>query len=96
MRCAASASRPGTCRGTCTRGGRAGIGEVVTGESHAWVEWWVGEWVPFDPTNRSPVAESHVVLARGREYRDVAPLRGIYAGSATDGLDVKVRISRES
>ncbi len=74
----------------------AAIGEVVTGESHAWVEWWAGEWVAFDPTNRAPVAESHVVLARGREYRDVAPLRGIYAGSGTDGLDVTVRISRES
>ena len=74
----------------------AGIGDVVTGESHAWVEWWVGEWVPFDPTNNTAVGENHVVLGRGREYRDVAPLRGIYAGSGTDGLDVKVRISREA
>jgi transglutaminase-like putative cysteine protease len=74
----------------------AEVGEVVTGESHAWVEWWAGEWVAYDPTNRSPVADRHVVLARGREYRDVAPLRGIYAGSGTDGLDVQVRISREA
>jgi transglutaminase-like putative cysteine protease len=74
----------------------AELGEVVTGESHAWVEWWAGEWLAFDPTNRSPVGDSHVVLARGREYRDVAPLRGIYAGSGTDGLKVQVRISRES
>jgi len=74
----------------------AEIGEVVTGESHAWVEWWAGEWVPFDPTNRSPVAQNHVVLARGREYRDVAPLRGIFAGSGTESLKVQVRISREA
>jgi len=74
----------------------AEVGEVVTGESHAWVEWWVGQWVPFDPTNHVPVEESHVVLGRGREYRDVAPLRGIYAGSGTDGLEVQVRISREA
>ncbi len=74
----------------------AEIGEVVTGESHAWIEWWAGEWIPYDPTNRVPVGDSHVVLARGREYRDVAPLRGIYAGSGTDGLTVQVRISRES
>ncbi len=74
----------------------AELGEIVTGESHAWVEWWAGEWVPYDPTNRSPVGDRHVVLARGREYRDVAPLRGIYAGSGTDGLKVQVRISRES
>lgn len=74
----------------------AEIGEVVTGESHAWVEWWAGDWLPFDPTNRAPVAGDHLVLARGREYRDVAPLRGIYAGSGTDGLAVQVRISREA
>jgi transglutaminase-like putative cysteine protease len=74
----------------------AEVGEVVTGESHAWVEWWAGEWIPYDPTNRSAVADHRVVLARGREYRDVAPLRGIYAGSGTDGLTVTVRISREA
>jgi transglutaminase-like putative cysteine protease len=74
----------------------AEIGEVVTGESHAWVEWWVGQWVPYDPTNGIPVADHHVVLGRGREYQDVAPVRGIYAGSGTDGLDVKVRITREA
>jgi transglutaminase-like putative cysteine protease len=73
----------------------AALGEVVVGESHAWVEWWVGQWVAFDPTNAVPVTDSHVVLGRGREYGDVAPLRGIYAGSGTDGLDVTVEISRE-
>jgi transglutaminase-like putative cysteine protease len=74
----------------------AALGEAVTGESHAWVEWWVGQWVPFDPTNAVAVSDSHVVLGRGREYRDVAPLRGIYAGSGTAGLDVSVRITREA
>ncbi len=29
----------------------AAIGETVTGESHAWVEWWDGGWNGFDPTN---------------------------------------------
>jgi transglutaminase-like putative cysteine protease len=74
----------------------AEIGEAVEGESHAWVEWWVGQWVPFDPTNNIPVADNHVVLGRGREYRDVAPLRGIYAGAVTDVLEVRVRITREA
>ena len=27
------------------------IGETGAGESHAWVEWWLGEWVDHDPTN---------------------------------------------
>lgn len=77
-----------------TRGGE--VGETVTGESHAWVEWWVGDWVAYDPTNRVPAGSHHVVLARGRSYDDVAPLRGIYAGAGTQELQVEVRITRES
>lgn len=72
------------------------VGETVVGESHAWVEWWVGEWVAFDPTNRIPVGSHHVVLARGRSYDDVPPLRGIYAGAGTQELQVEVRITREA
>lgn len=72
------------------------VGETVTGESHAWVEWWVGEWTAFDPTNRVAVGENHVVLGRGRSYEDVPPLRGIYAGAGTQALDVEVRITREA
>lgn len=76
--------------------GDAEIGESLVGESHAWVEWWAGDWVPYDPTNRAPAGEHHVVLARGRSYDDVPPLRGIYAGASTEDLDVRVRITRES
>lgn len=72
------------------------IGRAVTGESHAWVEWWVGHWVGHDPTNDIDVGEHHVVLGRGREYSDVAPLRGIYAGGGTQSLAVEVRITREA
>ena len=71
-------------------------GQTVTGESHAWVEWWAGQWTGFDPTNRGPAGEHHVVIARGREYQDVAPLRGIYAGTSTDALDVQVHITQEA
>jgi transglutaminase-like putative cysteine protease len=72
------------------------VGRTVTGESHAWVEWWVGHWVAFDPTNDIDVGEHHVVLGRGREYDDVAPVRGIFAGAASQTLDVQVRITREA
>jgi transglutaminase-like putative cysteine protease len=74
----------------------AEVGQTVTGESHAWVEWWAGEWTAYDPTNRVPVGEHHVVLARGRCYDDVPPLRGIFAGAGTQSLDVEVRITREA
>jgi transglutaminase-like putative cysteine protease len=72
----------------------AAIGEMVTGESHAWVEWWVGDWVRFDPTNAVDVAERHVVVARGRDYGDVPPLKGIYSGGAAGDLEVTVELTR--
>jgi len=71
------------------------VGRTVVGESHAWVEWWAGRWHAFDPTNRSHVGEHHVVLGRGREYQDVAPLRGIFAGAGTTSHEVEVRITQE-
>ncbi|HEY0215898.1 MAG TPA: transglutaminase family protein [Cellulomonas sp.] len=72
------------------------VGSTVVGESHAWVEWWAGEWTAYDPTNRVPVGEHHVVLGRGRSYDDVPPLRGIFAGAGTQSLDVTVQITREA
>ena len=52
----------------------------VTGESHAWVEWFAGEWQGFDPTNNIDIGDRHVLVGRGRDYNDVPPLRGVYAG----------------
>ena len=54
-------------------------------------EYWI-----VDPTNRTVAGERHVVLARGRSYDDVPPLRGIYAGAGTIDLDVQVRITQEA
>lgn len=72
------------------------IGETVTGESHAWLEYWAGGWRPLDPTNQGPVGDHHVILARGRSYEDVPPLRGIYAGASTQDLVVAVEITAEA
>jgi transglutaminase-like putative cysteine protease len=72
----------------------AEIGEVVHGESHAWVEIWLGRWVPADPTNGVRVGAEHVVVARGRDYSDVPPLRGLYSGSAGSSLQVSVSLQR--
>jgi len=67
---------------------------AVAGQSHAWIEFWTGEWVPCDPTNLAPVGERHVVVARGRDYADVPPLKGIYHGAPSVALDVTVEITR--
>jgi transglutaminase-like putative cysteine protease len=72
----------------------AAIGDVVAGESHAWVEWWDGEWIGYDPTNGKRVGEQHVAVARGRDYDDVAPLKGIYSGAPSSALGVVVEVSR--
>jgi transglutaminase-like putative cysteine protease len=75
-------------------GSRARIGETVKGESHAWVEVWLGTWWAFDPTNRVPAGERHVVVARGRDYSDVSPLKGVYAGGGSQSLGVVVEVTR--
>ncbi|HEY0002433.1 MAG TPA: transglutaminase family protein [Actinoplanes sp.] len=72
----------------------AKIGDSVVGQSHAWVEWWVGRWTAFDPTNGVPIGERHVVVGHGREYGDVPPLKGVYAGPKSTGQAVEVTITR--
>jgi transglutaminase-like putative cysteine protease len=71
-------------------------GETVRGESHAWVEVWNGGWEGLDPTNDRTVGAAHVLVARGRDYADVPPLKGIYAGGASQGLGVDVEITQLS
>jgi transglutaminase-like putative cysteine protease len=72
----------------------AEIGESTAGESHAWVEFWAGGWVPVDPTSLAEVASRHVLLARGRDYADVRPLYGVYSGQEADLFGVTVEITR--
>ena len=72
------------------------IGEKVIGESHAWVEFFAGSWVAYDPTNDVFIEDRHIVVAHGRDYNDVAPLRGVYAGSTNSELFVSVEITREA
>ena len=74
--------------------GSGEIGEEVVGESHSWVEAWVGHWLPFDPTNGNPVAEDHIVVAKGRDYHDVSPLKGIFSGGRSRKTEVKVSLTR--
>ena len=70
------------------------VGDTIAGQSHAWVEWWTGDWTPFDPTNGVPVGPRHVIVARGRDYDDVTPLKGVYHGAPSSGLGVTVEITR--
>jgi len=73
---------------------KAEPGSTAVGQSHAWVEYWAGEWTPLDPTSLAPVGERHVVVARGRDYGDVPPLKGIYHGPAGGDMTVTVEVTR--
>jgi transglutaminase-like putative cysteine protease len=47
---------------------------------HAWVRAWCGGqtgWVEFDPTNAIAAGTDNIVVARGRDYGDVAPVKGV-------------------
>jgi transglutaminase-like putative cysteine protease len=72
----------------------AGSGEVVVGASHAWAEAWVPErgWTAYDPTHPDLTADHYVRLAVGRDYRDAAPTRGVFMGSAESVMEARVEI----
>jgi transglutaminase-like putative cysteine protease len=70
------------------------VGDSTSGESHAWVEFWTGEWSPHDPTNLAEVADRHVTIGSGRDYSDVPPIKGIVAGSHETRLTVTVELAR--
>jgi transglutaminase-like putative cysteine protease len=72
----------------------AGVGETEQGESHAWIEVWTGDWLALDPTAGNPVDGRYVLVARGRDYADVAPVKGIFHGGPTAQLDVEVSLTR--
>jgi len=69
-------------------------GRTAFGPSHAWVEYWAGAWTPLDPTSGADVGERHVVVARGRDYGDVPPLKGLYHGPSHSHMDVTVEVTR--
>ena len=65
-------------------------------QSHAWVGAWMGPahgWVDLDPTNNLVVHDEHVVLAWGRDYSDISPVRGIILGGGSHTLTVGVDLA---
>jgi transglutaminase-like putative cysteine protease len=61
---------------------------------HAWASIYVPEigWVDYDPTNAGFPAAGHIVVARGRDYGDVSPTRGVFTGSYSPILRVAVTV----
>ncbi|HSB85335.1 MAG TPA: transglutaminase family protein [Ilumatobacteraceae bacterium] len=72
--------------------------KMVGGDaSHAWCSVYVPGfgWLDADPTNDQVPPRSHVTVAWGRDYADVAPVRGVLFGSpASQELSVAVEVTR--
>jgi transglutaminase-like putative cysteine protease len=64
--------------------------------SHAWFSIYVPQrgWMDFDPTNAQIPLEQHITTAWGRDYADVAPLKGIVYGGGRHSLKVAVDVER--
>ena len=63
--------------------------------SHAWLSMYAGDaigWVDFDPTNACFVETDHIPICVGRDYRDVAPMRGVVLGGGNTVLRVSVDV----
>ena len=64
--------------------------------SHAWFSVYIPDygWLDFDPTNNCIPKGQHIVVARGRDFDDVTPLKGVYLGNANPVLNVSVDVHR--
>ncbi|MFD2257987.1 transglutaminase domain-containing protein [Luteolibacter algae] len=64
--------------------------------SHAWAEVYLpgAGWIGFDPTNNNLADERYVKIAVGRDYEDVAPVRGSYSGTGQCRMEVSVEVSK--
>ena len=72
--------------------GRARL--VGADASHAWVSVFCPGhgWIDVDPTNNQIPGERHIVLAWGRDYDDVSPLKGVILGGGGHQLKVAVDV----
>ena len=63
---------------------------------HAWVRAWCGPetgWIEYDPTNGVRISDHHIVVAYGRDYGDVAPVRGVLRTSGTQSSTQAVDVA---
>lgn len=52
--------------------------------THAWVSVYIPGtgWIDYDPTNACFAGAGHIVVARGRDFSDVSPVKGLFSGGA--------------
>jgi transglutaminase-like putative cysteine protease len=77
------------------RSASTGADALVGAEaSHAWVSAFcpVNGWIDVDPTNDVLPSDQHVVLAWGRDYEDVSPVKGVTLGGGEHRMSVRVDV----
>jgi transglutaminase-like putative cysteine protease len=67
---------------------------VGSDASHAWVSFFCPGfgWIDIDPTNNQVPCDHHIVLAWGRDYDDVSPIKGVILGGGNHTVKVEVEI----
>jgi transglutaminase-like putative cysteine protease len=62
--------------------------------SHAWVSVYCPGfgWIDMDPTNNLAPSDEHIVLAWGRDYDDVSPVKGVNLGGGRHWVSVGVDV----
>ena len=73
-------------------GGKDGL--IGAQASHAWCEVYLPEtgWIGFDPTNAVLADDRYIKVAVGRDYEDVAPVRGAFKGVASVNMNIEVSV----
>lgn len=69
---------------------------VGSDASHAWFSVYLPDigWMDFDPTNNQVPRDQHIIVAWGRDYADVTPLKGVVFGGQSHDLNVSVNVER--
>jgi transglutaminase-like putative cysteine protease len=64
--------------------------------SHAWLSVYcpVTGWIDVDPTNNLIPSNKHIVIAWGRDYDDVSPVKGVILGGGQHSVSVAVDVVR--
>ena len=64
--------------------------------SHAWFSIYIPQmgWVDLDPTNDVQPGDQHITIGWGRDYADIAPMKGIIISSGSHELAVSVDVRR--
>jgi transglutaminase-like putative cysteine protease len=62
--------------------------------SHAWLSVYCLDlgWIDLDPTNNLIPSDTHILLAWGRDYDDVSPIKGVNLGGGRHSVRVAVDV----